>query len=125
MRRNMNLRGSNRDCGQTRAGSMWVLPQTLQELCNLRRLCQLQLNALARARRVVATERNRPATEPMGNLETHECDRCGTKASVFLALCFHRLCRGCAGAGVPGTWVDMFRNCQVCFLESFHQPRRT
>ncbi|KAI2861170.1 hypothetical protein CBS13152_11346 [Aspergillus niger] len=40
---------------QNHAGSMWVLPQTLQELYNLRQLRRLQSNALARARQLVET----------------------------------------------------------------------
>ncbi|RDH26248.1 hypothetical protein BDQ94DRAFT_164637 [Aspergillus welwitschiae] len=125
MRRNMNLRGSNRDCGQTRAGSMWVLPQTLQEVCNLRRLCQLQSKALPRARRMVHSEWDKPLREPLGNLETPECDWCGLKApNVVFAPCFHRLCRGYGGAAAPAALGDMFRSCQACSLHSFQRPRK-
>ncbi|BCS00142.1 uncharacterized protein AKAW2_50483S [Aspergillus luchuensis] len=110
---------------QNHAGSMWVLPQTLQELCKFRRLCQLQSNALARARRVIDTERDRPPREPTGNLETPECDRCGIKAPEVVLASFHRLCRGCGGAETPGASADMFQTCQVCSLYSFQQPWRT
>ena len=111
---------------QNHAGSMWVLPQTLQELYNLRQLCRLQSIALARARRLAETEWNRPLREPMENMDALKCDRCGTKAlDVVLAPCFHSLCPGCGGAGAPGASEDMFQTCQVCSLYSFQQPRRT
>ncbi|RDH26258.1 hypothetical protein BDQ94DRAFT_178891 [Aspergillus welwitschiae] len=110
---------------QTHAGSMWVLPQTLQELYNLRQLCRLQSNALARARRVVDTERDRPLREPLENMEAPQCDRCGTKAlDVAPAPCFHSLCPGCGGAGAPGASDDMFQTCQVCSPSSFQQSGR-
>ena len=111
---------------QNHAGSMWVLPQTLQELYNLRQLCRLQSNALARARQLVESERNIPLKEPMENIEAPKCDRCGIKAlDVVLAPCFHSLCPGCGGAGAPGASGDMFQTCQVCSLYSFQQTRRT
>ncbi|RDH17164.1 hypothetical protein M747DRAFT_102553 [Aspergillus niger ATCC 13496] len=111
---------------QNHAGSMWVLPQTLQELCNLRQLCRLQSNALARARQLVENERSIPLREPMENIEAAKCDRCGTKApDMVLALCFHRLCRDCDGAGIPGASDNMFQTCKICFLYGGQQPRRT
>ncbi|RDH27293.1 hypothetical protein BDQ94DRAFT_185032 [Aspergillus welwitschiae] len=111
---------------QNHAGSMWVLPQTLRELSNLRQLCRLQSNALVRARRLAESGRNRPLTESMDNMEAPKCDRCETRAmGVVLAPCFHSLCPGCGGTGPPGASDVMFQTCPVCSLSGFQQPRRT
>ncbi|RDH26506.1 hypothetical protein BDQ94DRAFT_177486 [Aspergillus welwitschiae] len=108
------------------AGSMWVLPQTRQELSNLRQLCRLQSNALARARRLVESGRNRSLSESMGNIEAPQCDRCVTRAmGVVLAPCFHSLSPGGGGAGPPGASDDMFQTCPVLSLSGFQQLRRT